>query len=322
MTNEPNAESKKKAGESNPPQPAPEVLVQKEGSLKQGKESGEPEQPTETRNTPAQPPIIPPIVVQVSQPEGPAGDRIKWTDIAIVILTAGIVLTAIIQACIFTKQWKEMHAAGEQTDKLIRTANEIKSALIVANQQNLDAVNRTLKASQENADASNKQSYKALDTTIESFHLDQRPWAYMSQYVLSGEPEENKEFTIKIGMFNSGKTPAFDVTPKSQVFNYNVEPPETDFTKAPEAKSRGLVPPGITEISFTTDPMKIVGPSLSAYNNGINSIYVHARIDYVDAFKMPHWTTICIFHIHGRPLSEFQYCERGNDADSYTKRPN
>lgn len=46
--------------------------------------------------------------------DSPIG-RPKWTDIAIVILTGGIVLLAYMQ-------WREMHGAGKQSDDLIKAA--------------------------------------------------------------------------------------------------------------------------------------------------------------------------------------------------------
>jgi len=42
-------------------------------------------------------------------------ERPKWTDVAIVILTVGIVFFAFVQ-------WREMVGTGQQTDKLIDSA--------------------------------------------------------------------------------------------------------------------------------------------------------------------------------------------------------
>lgn len=154
---------------------------------------------------------------------------------------------------------------------LQQAVSDNKQALSDNNQaiRNTLAENRTelakvLDQNRQSLDAGIAQGKKALDASIESSHLDQRPWIYISKYVLSNEPEDGKDFTVTIGIFNSGKTPALDAIPMSQMFVYNTEPPDTDFTTAPKAKSQAIVPPGVTEISTSTDALKITGPSLPA----------------------------------------------------------
>jgi len=59
----------------------------------------------------------------------------------IAVATIVIALSAIAQYC-------EMRAGGQQTERIIATANQIKCALIVANKQNADAVKTTLAQNQ------------------------------------------------------------------------------------------------------------------------------------------------------------------------------
>lgn len=70
-------------------------------------------------------------------------DRPKWTDVAIVILTGGIVFLAFMQ-------WREMHGAGEQTEKIIVAANIQASA-----------ANKIAEASDKNAAAAESFSRSA-----------------------------------------------------------------------------------------------------------------------------------------------------------------
>lgn len=72
------------------------------------------------------------------QETNPLKDRPKWTDVAIVLLTAGIVFLA-------TMQWREMINAGVQTDKIIaadeRLANAMEDSVTNA-QAAFDAANK------------------------------------------------------------------------------------------------------------------------------------------------------------------------------------
>ncbi len=103
-------------------------------------------------------------------------EKAKWTDIATVVLTVGIVLTAIIQAWIFNRQWTEMHTAGEQTDRMISAAKQIESDLNASNQQNQDAFKQTLDTNRIALKKNLEQSQASLNTTIHNFQRDQRAW--------------------------------------------------------------------------------------------------------------------------------------------------
>jgi hypothetical protein len=51
------------------------------------------------------------------------------------------------------------------------------------------------------------------------------------------------------------------------------------------------------------------------------NLYVRGILRYKDTFSsgINHWTTFCIFHIHGRPVDEYNFCEHGNDIDHNKK---
>jgi hypothetical protein len=253
----------------------------------------------------------------------------RSTEWLIVLFTAVLAVTSYFQWQVIRSGSTDTHTLADAAKKQADKAEAISAAVAKAADQMERSANQaenTAKQSGAQAkaamDASNRQSKDALDAAIGSLQLDQRPWVYLPKYVLLNEPEEDKEITITIGIFNSGKTPAIDVSPRYQVFVGNTEPPETDFTKVNQDESHGLLPPGDTEISFKTAPLKVFGNFLSAYNSRVSYLYVHARIDYRDVFGVSHWTSLCIFHTHGRPLNEFDYCKSGNEADNNTKHPN
>jgi hypothetical protein len=103
----------------------------------------------------------------------------KWTDIAIVILTGGIVLLAYMQ-------WREMHGAGKQTDDLIKAAS-VQALAATKNAEAADKFAATAAHMDTKIDATEKdfqqianRAGESLRNTQESFRNDQRAWVGVS----------------------------------------------------------------------------------------------------------------------------------------------
>ncbi len=176
----------------------------------------------------------------------------------------------------------------------------------------IGATNTLAKESKRSADIAKN----ALDSNTRTFRLDERPWIMGFRFQIANEPEENKPLPVNIWVTNTGKTPAIDVVPQWKLFSWDTEPLPTEFGLPIGAViSRGIISPGSTAVSFTTDPIVFNTTQLAAYNAGNTRIYVHARIVYKDIFNEQHWTSLCIIHKHGMPLDSWNYCEHGNDAD-------
>jgi hypothetical protein len=263
----------------------------------------------------------------------PFRKRPNWAEKTILALTVAIVL-------IYRGQLKEMHGAGQQTTDLVASANIQSSAaceiacaatamreqaqLAAKNfQQSADSAIAQLKRSADNSETAmrtaSENAQKALDVSIDASRLDERPWVVSQRWVMSNEPEENKMPTIQIWAIDTGKTPALDVIPLTQVSITDElsPPPLGQTTEAP--KSIGMLAPGAGGVSFTTEAPRYLKPAIDAYNAGNARFYVRAKVTYSDVSKIEHWTTICIFHMHGHPLDEFNYCSDGNDVDRNTK---
>jgi hypothetical protein len=103
--------------------------------------------------------------------------------------------------------------------------------------------------------------------------------------------------------------------PASRLSSWDTEPPPVVFDQT-SPHSRSIQAPGVTNVSFTTGPLTLTATAqIDAYNNKINKIYIQALIQYGDAFKRQHWTTVCAFHVAGTPLDSFTYCASGNEVD-------
>lgn len=226
-------------------------------------------------------------------------------------------------------QWYEMHTSGNDTHTLaqqaVTQATQTTSLATNAGTQATAATNFATSAGEidtkiglAEADFAKmaKNSEGTIKATQESMRQDQRAWVFANGFRLSEEPTSNHPITVTISIINSGKTPALDVLPMSHPSDRSDEPPEVNdwTTVAKGTRKRGLLPPGITGLTFTTAPLTLTN-GLGEYDAGTNSIYVQAKIIYLDTFKKSHWTTVCVLHRHGRPMGEFDFCERGNDMD-------
>lgn len=247
-------------------------------------------------------------------------NSVKWTDICIVILTVGIVVAAMMQ-------WGEMHDAGTQTDKMISAAQKIESDLEAANAQNLEALRKTLSQSQAATNASNSQSQKVLDATIEQARLDQRAWLTVEV----GEKTGN----FAVGIRNTGKTPAVNVTEVTAFSaSSSGNPPDVDLARnssspfpvprnaPPEfmeaLRKEGLIrshpptgyviAPGDTQIAsdYQGKFAQIFGFDRK---NPMNRPYIQGKVTYDDIFGQHHQTTYCYWFA---PPSDFVMCNDHN----------
>lgn len=172
---------------------------------------------------------------------------------------------------------------------------------------------------QKSAQAAKDAAAAARDSITqaqEASHLDQRPWVLPRMFKLSAEPEVDKQFTVEIFETNTGRTPGLDVAPQSQVgllYNCNMLPAMKEIS---DIKSRGMMPTGQVDASFTSEPSpNITEPMLRSYNNGVTKVFVQGLLRYTDAFHQAHWTRFRVFHEHGTALNVWSYCETGNDVD-------
>lgn len=235
------------------------------------------------------------------------------------------------------KQWKvandtliEIRNSKADTTRII-AASEKNAAAAENFSASADGINaqtrlavekfeRMAKASENSIRTLQNTAKDALDASVNASHLDERPWVVGKGFKLSNEPEENKMPSITVGLVNTGKTPALKIYPMSQagIWYNSSSPPQMGNVSTPP-KSIGVLAPGTSEIFFTSDPIPYVKDAVDTYNNGTANIYIRAKIIYADVNSILHWTTVCIFHIHGRPLDEFGYCGDGNEMDGNNK---
>jgi hypothetical protein len=146
------------------------------------------------------------------------------------ILTAIIAIATIINIGVF---WYESEDTSGKIKTLSDKAGEIVGTMNTALSNNQTAISEAFDANRKAVEASERQSKTALDSSINAFRLDQRPWVGIDDFRAvdkwQWEPT-NREFkaSFSLTLKNTGKTPAINV------FLYAIMVPNlfrTDVTK-------------------------------------------------------------------------------------------
>ncbi|HKW65188.1 MAG TPA: hypothetical protein VJN89_21725 [Candidatus Acidoferrum sp.] len=237
----------------------------------------------------------------------------KSTDWLIVILTTVIAGTTFLQ-------WREIRSGGQDTHDLAvaakTQADKMKDMSDAADKIRQAAENMVV---QDQRIADNAKA--SLQATIDISRSDGRAWLYTTGYTLSKEPVENEAVNVKAQVFNSGRTPAVNVTTDSATYVGIGEPPQFNWPKIKSPPSRNIISPNDIRQSIASGGIRLNGPVLALYNSGTVSIYVMFRLDYQDIFGRSHWLTVCTYHSHVMPVDTFNYCRTGNTVDGQ-KNPN
>lgn len=265
---------------------------------------------------------------QLQQTEEKIETRMSAFERTTIRLTRAGVIIGIITVLIFSGQLYEMFDAGTQTNKIISAARQIEADLKAANQQNLDALRRTLEQSHSDADRSYGQSQQVLNATIAQARLAQRAFISFAT-ALQGDPVQGSsnitEWEFRPVLENSGQTPAQDVrihlswlyVPAVLTANFafpDLGPPKTytPVTLGPKQNTTGPVATVATDILSQVHQKKL-------------HLYFYGWLTYRDIFpKAPlHVSMFCRdltdarLPSAGTPSYQFAWevCPRHNCAD-------
>jgi len=217
----------------------------------------------------------------------------KWTDIAIVILTVGIVFAAAVQTVIFKKQWKEMSDAGKQTDQLIRLyGNQVEGIKDLAKEERryADAAEKTL-----NATLSSDRAWIGVEFNVPPFDSSNAPG------------------TIRVSAINTGRSSGIVTKFLTQEYVYDRFPREPFYMPLQTRASRALLIPGShSEGHFPTSTFD--APTVQSILSGRLTLYVYSTVQYTNVRTgTRHVTHACVYYVP--TIKEFQACPSYNDAN-------
>ncbi len=198
----------------------------------------------------------------------PLKDAPKWTDVAIVILTGGIVFFAFMQ-------WYEMSNAGVQTNRIIAADERLATAM----------------------ESSVMEANKALTATQEAMRVDQRPWVN-AQIALVPPPPVLPDLRVPPGghivsatvqFLNTGKTPAMNLQLVDVIHQLPSCPSGNkplDFPKDLGSVATATLSPGQTAVGEAVSNVS----ELSHAGDPRREMYIYGVLNYEDVFKVHHRT--------------------------------
>jgi len=166
--------------------------------------------------------------------------------------------------------------------------------------------------------ANSKQSKETLNATIDEYRLEHRAWMSLtqiqvvrlnkdgsSQMVQVTQVHAGERILLNVLVGNTGSTPAFDVKTGASAVAFTGNPA---FQPSPPKGSPSIVQPNNGTFS-TIDVGTISQIQANRFTSG--SVYVYGRVDYKDAFGIPHWATFCRQLLNGGGQS---VCSQNPDA--------
>jgi len=223
-------------------------------------------------------------IIRRHRREGP-----KWTDVAIVVLTCGIVYLA-------WTQHRDLIDAGAQTDKII-----------IADQRIATAMELSVGA-----------AGTALNATIAQNQLDQRAWVAVIGVTMDA-PEVGKKINGSVTWMNSGKTFARKVKPLCHVAFFPELLTSEDVLREKAVKSPASTPVSIgvltpnAQYKTLIDSTQPVNEVDKTNISGSWYTYIWGELTYDDIFKQPHTTVFCSYRQGG--TGDFLQCHFHNDAN-------
>jgi hypothetical protein len=184
-----------------------------------------------------------------------------------------------------------------------KSANAARDAVAVAS--------RTLCETQRSNAAQQVANSTTLKTTIDNFHQEQRAWVGTAYF--NGFPELNEVLRTKVGIKNTGRTPARNVI-AYQVFDPLSIGQKLTFTNEKKATPERMatINPEVVDESMMDQiyGKKVDQPHLDSFSK--YDVYVHGKITYLDIFGVSHWTTYCVQMLLTPPKT-YKFCDEHND---------
>jgi len=164
------------------------------------------------------------------------------------------------------------------------------------------------------------QAGKALDATVQQFHLEQRAWIGVDNFSIK-PLVPNQKLHVEGKITNSGKTPAFNTT---MAITMHFAEKSEDISKFAVSPRRAKAPKEIipsAAVLFPGNPKTVMSESSFALDkNAIQEInarhrlvYIFGEIGYTDAFSASHLTTFCV--LYDPPNNDFDPCDTYNSAN-------
>jgi len=155
----------------------------------------------------------------------------------------------------------------------------------------------------------------SIKITSAQFRLDQRAWLGITTNI-KGVVEVGKPIFVSVGLKNTGKTPAKNITNtlRCGIINKNAPFVFPEKEDAPGIKSKSLLSPQQeASMDGTAKGDNALGDWADVVS-GVRIFYIYGTVNYDDIFEKPHWLIFCLYY-DSSEKSYKAYSEH-NDTDN------
>jgi hypothetical protein len=275
-----------------------------------------------TQESEDKPPVIPVNISEVTPPENTQTSNAQTKKRKRKPLTCFEIWTIVLGSIGI------LVAAG--TGFAIYFQEKIASRTLIEIQKQYPALKESADAARDGAAAATiaaNTAQKSFKQSIESFRIDERAWIEIQPIALPSNP------TARLGAFryelypkNIGKTAATDikitVLRGSQESSITLGDNASNINRSQDMLVNGALSdiPRVNPISnvlapntVATVPFIMDGQAPQIFTKDEWVSYLIGRIDYTDAFNIPHWLKFCFFVVDAR--GTLWNCKGGNDED-------
>ncbi|MGH9689879.1 MAG: hypothetical protein ACRD4C_02025 [Candidatus Acidiferrales bacterium] len=253
-------------------------------------------------------------------------DRLKGAEKWMIWLTAAIALFVLCSVIVGALQWSVIKGGSVDTHALAKSAKT--QAAKMGNMS--DAADKIQQAARDMAaqekiiadnaqmslKASNAQSQKVFNASINSAHLDQRAWVVVKG--IANKPELNKPWTPQVVFTNTGKTPARDVLASCNCSAGKGDSLPRTLKAVPYGFPNFIAPNDQFYCTLQGSP-KIEQPNLDALESQAVEVFIYGSVTYEDVFGNHHWLTFCRIMLPDG--SGWNPCKTYNDTGDGEKPP-
>lgn len=238
-------------------------------------------------------------------------DAPKWTDVAIVILTLGLVFVGILQYLIFQKQWQEMNASGRQTDELIHAAT-INATAAKSFAESTAAITAEINSAVGAFQRMATSSEKSMLATKDAMRLDEKAWVSIDSIQIDGEPSLGSPMKFIVKVKNTGKTPALSAAITQQGFGSKQTTALCPIER--QLLLFSVVAPASQDSFYLSAKPDVSQGMLDGFKNGSLTVFIKGLFEYRDVFNQPRHTGFCVYYPSDR-LPFLLTCQTGNYID-------
>jgi multidrug efflux pump subunit AcrA (membrane-fusion protein) len=212
---------------------------------------------------------------------------------------------------------EQANVMQRQLNTMQDQANSMRAQTNTLN-ESLAETRKSVNAAEKQADtseASAKAAQQSVQVAAESMRYGQAAYVTL-QLATAGAFNVNAPVAASVKFFNSGQTPAYDVSFRGYM-DFRNEPVPVPMPFPPltnkQVASKGILPANTPVSHMFVMTAKLTEADLQIISRQEYKLYVWGQVTYRDIFKRNRWLRFCLVHKFG--TGQFVPCENNNEAN-------